>query len=123
MNAPGRVVCALAQGAACVIGLNFAVAPVLIGLSAAFLVRAPFIKLSSDKVVMEISLTMLAMLGTFVTIADHNTGPGNAFWCGIGFGSLGSGMIEIGKSVAIDALKSRAQAAVKVLFGIGGNGP
>lgn len=117
-----RAACTVAAGCASAIGLSIPIAPAAIAMLAAFLVRAPLIKRGPGFWV-DLSLTILAVLGAFVTVVDHEMGAGLAFWTGIGFGAMGSGMIEIGKNMLSGALKERFQAAGRVLFGIKDGGP
>lgn len=97
-------------------GIDFQAAPVMIGLSAAFLVRIPLIK-PKGRLLSEASFTLLGMLGAFVTIVDQHSGPGPAFWWGIGFGAIASSLAEIGKSAMWAGVHARLQAAAKVFIG------
>lgn len=114
----GRTIGALCAGCVSLGGLGFEAAPVMIGLSAALLVRVPLIKPHS-RVLSEISFTMLGMLGSFVTIVDQHSGPGPAFWWGIGYGAIASSLAEIGKSAMWSGVQSRLQAAAKVFMDAG----
>lgn len=100
------------------LGLDFQAAPVLIGVSAAFLVRVPLIK-PKGRFLSEASFSLLGMLGAFVTIVDQHAGPGPAFWWGIGFGAIASSLAEIGKSAMWSGVQDRLQAAGKALLGLG----
>ena len=113
-----RAIALAAPGMVSLIGIDFHLAPVLIGCLAALLVRVPLIKMSFASLASELTFTLLAMLGAFVTIVDRNIGVGPAFWLGIGFGAAGSSIIELGKSVMGDAIKDRVQAAVNALLGL-----
>lgn len=90
--------------------------PPVIGVAACILVRLPLFKKATWGA--DACLTGLSMLGTYVTIVDHEIAPGSAFWVGIGFGAMGSTLIEIGKAFVSTAFKERFQAAGKILFGI-----
>lgn len=111
-----RAAALAATGAVSFAGLDFQLAPMLIGVSAAFLVRVPLYK--GKRLLAEASFTAMAMVGAFATIADNRLGPGNAFWCGIMFGAAASSMMEIGRSIVTGAIRARLQAAGRVLFGV-----
>jgi hypothetical protein len=99
-------------------GLDFQAAPVLIGVSAAFLVRIPLIK-PKGRLLSEASFTLLGMLGAFVTIIDQHSGPGPSFWWGIGFGAIASSLAEIGKSAMWSSVQAKLQAAAKAFASSG----
>lgn len=111
-EAAARVVLAAAPGFVSLAGMAIPIAPAIIGVSATLLVRAPLIKMRTA----DISVTLLAMLGAFVAIVDNNLGAGSAFWIGIGFGGMGSGLIQAGKSAMATTLKGRLGAAFGILF-------
>lgn len=112
-----RAVGTVCVGCVSYLGLDFRLAPALIGIAAAFLVRVPLYK-PKARFLAEASFTSLGMIATFVTIVDHQLGPGPAFWAGIGFGACASSMLEIGKSAMGSALQGRMQAAFKALLGL-----
>lgn len=114
-DAATRAVAAAGPGVAASVGALLSYPPI-IGVSACILVRLPLFKFKSW--VADVCLTGLATLGTYVTIVDHDIASGSAFWVGIGFGAMGSTIIEIGKSAVTGAFKERFQAAGKILFGI-----
>lgn len=119
---PARATALVCTGCVSLLGMDFRAAPVLIGLSAAFLVRVPLIK-PKGRLLPEISFTLLGMLGAFVTIVDQKIGPGPAFWTGIGFGAVSASLAELGKSAMYGAFQERLQAAGRALLGLSGGAP
>ncbi len=113
-----RAIALAGPGVVSLLGIDFRLAPVVISVLAAFLVRVPLMKMTRANFASELTFTLLAMLGAFVTTVDHGIGVGPAFWLGIGFGAAGSSLIEIGKSVMGDAIKARFQAAANALLGL-----
>jgi hypothetical protein len=99
------------------IGLDFRLAPVLIGVSAAFLVRVPLFK-PKARILAEASFTALGMIGTFAITVDQGFGPGKAFVAGIVLGAAASSLLEVGKSSFMAIVQDRMQAAGQALFGI-----
>jgi hypothetical protein len=115
MNGAGtaaKVTTAVAPGVFVAAGMAIPLASAAIAVAAVLLVRAPVLKLK----VGEISLTLLGMLGAFVTVVDHSMPPGTAFWIGIGFGGMGQGLVEAGKSSMAATLKDRLGKAMGVIF-------
>ena len=100
------------------IGLDFRLAPVLIGVSAAFLVRVPLFK-PKARILAEASFTALGMIGTFAITVDQGYGPGKAFG-GLESSSVAaaSSLLEVGKSSFMAIVQDRMQAAGQALFGI-----
>lgn len=94
-------------------------APVLIGLLSCFLVRLPLIRMHN--LLPDVCLTGLALIGTGVTISEYNIGAGPGFWFGMGFGALGSSLIEIGKGFVTSDIKLRFQKALRIMAGMGGD--
>lgn len=97
-------------------GMIVPVAPVLIAVSSAALVRIPFIK--SPRILFESTITVLCMLGSFTTVVDHNLSPGIAFWIGVGFGGLGSGIVPLGQKVLGGVLGARLKVALDAFMGV-----
>lgn len=118
MNAvAARGVAVICAGCVSYLGLDFRLAPALIAVSSAFLVRVPLFK--PHKLLHEACWTLLGMLGAFVTVADQRIGSGPAFWTGIGFGAIASSLLQVGKSIMTGPIKERLQAAAKIMLGIG----
>lgn len=114
---PVRAAVLACAGCVSFIGLDFKLAPVLIGVSAAFLVRVPLFK-PKARLWAEASFTALGMIGAFSFIVDQGYGPGKAFAAGIVFGAAASSLLEVGKSSFMAIVQDRMQAAGQALFGI-----
>lgn len=118
-SAAARAVGVAAPGIVSLYGMTFPIMPASIAVATVFLVRLPLLKFSRA----EISITFLAMLGAFLTVADHEIAGGTAFWIGVGFGGMGSGLIEAGKSAMAGTLKDRLGKAFGIMFNAKGDGP
>lgn len=60
----------------------------------------------------------LAMLAAFVSIEGNaDIGSAKAFWWGVGYGGMGVGIIEFGKSQFAAALKAGLDTMFKSLAG------
>lgn len=59
----------------------------------------------------------LAMLAAFVTVEGSDMNTLRAFWSGVGYGGLGVGIIEAGKSQFASALKAGLDTMFKALAG------
>ena len=115
-EAAARGIMVAAPGIVSIAGMSIPIAPAIIGVAAALLVRAPLVRFRTA----DISITLLTMLGAFVAIADNQLGAGSAFWIGVGFGGTGTGLIQAGKSAMGSAIKDRAAKAFGVLFNVKG---
>jgi hypothetical protein len=111
-SAAARIAGVAAPGVASVAGMSIPIAPAVIAVATVVLVRAPLLKFRTA----EISLTLLAALGAFVTVVDHDMAAGSAFWIGVGFGGMGSGLIEAGKSSMAATIKDRAAKALGIFL-------
>jgi hypothetical protein len=56
------------------------------------------------------------MLGAATYVTDHQFGPGQSFWTGVGCGALGVTMIEIARSQFFAALKEGGQTMLKAML-------
>ena len=117
-SAVARAAGVAAPGIASVYGMSVPVLPAGIAVFTVLLVRLPLLKFTRS----EISVTLLAMLGAFLTVADHNIAGGSAFWIGVGFGGMGSGVIEAGKSSMAGTLRERLGRAFGIMFNSKGDG-
>jgi len=113
-----RCASAVVPGTVCVIGMSVPLASAVIGTAACLMVR--FAMFKRRAFINWTCFTGLSVLGTVVTVSDHDIGPGLAFWIGIGFAAVASSLPSIGKAVMGDLLTERLQAAGRVLFGIKG---
>lgn len=117
-SAVARAAGVAAPGVASLYGMTFPIVPAGIAVATVLLVRLPLLKFTRA----EISITLLAMLGAFLTVADHNIAGGSAFWIGVGFGGMGSGLIEAGKSAMAGTLRDRLGTALGIMFNAKGDG-
>jgi hypothetical protein len=109
----------ICTGCVSFIGLDFRLAPVLIAVSTAALIRVPLFK-PKARWLAELSFTVVGMIGAFAVTIDQSYGPGKAFATGIVFGGAASSLLEIGKSAFMAMVQERFQAAGRTLFGIKG---
>jgi len=117
-SAAARAASVAAPGIASIYGMSFPIVPAGIAVATVLLVRLPLLKFSRA----EISITLLAMLGAFITVVDHGVAGGSAFWIGVGFGGMGSGLIEAGKSAMANTLRDRLGKAFGIMFNAKGDG-
>jgi hypothetical protein len=109
----------ICTGCVSFIGLDFKLAPVLIGMSTAALIRVPMFK-PKARLWAELSFTVVGVIGSFAIIADNAYGPGKAFATGIVMGAAASSLLEVGKSAFFSMIGDRMQAAGRVFFGVKG---
>lgn len=95
--------------------------PVLIGVASCVLVRLPMMRFKT--IVPDLCMLCLASMGAAVTIHEHSIQAGNAFWCGIGFGAMGSTLIEIGKGLLTSDVRTKWREVGKIIFSIKGDSP
>lgn len=112
-----RAVALACTGCVSFIGLDFKLAPVLIGVSTAFLIRVPLFK-PKARIFAELSFTAIGMIGSFAVIVDQSFGPGKAFATGVLAGAAASSLLEVGKSTFLSLVQDRLQAAGRAMFGI-----
>lgn len=117
-SAVARAAGVAAPGIASIYGMTVPIVPAGIAVATVLLVRLPLLKFTRS----EISITLLAMLGAFLTVADHNIAGGSAFWIGVGFGGMGSGLIEAGKSSMANTLRERFGKAFGIMLNEKGDG-
>ena len=109
--------CVAVAGTWCGIGLNVPIAPTLIALFAVFTVRL-LVWTKGKSITWNVAVLLIAMLAAFVTVEQYQLNAFRAFWFGIGYGGIGVGIIEIGRTVVTGALGDRFKNAAGVLFGI-----
>jgi hypothetical protein len=90
--------------------------PTITGLGAVILVR---IVLWSKKQSIKWNLCIigLAIMATFVTLEGDESSTFYGFWVGITYGGMGQGIINLGKSTMMGAIKDRFGKAVEAFMG------
>lgn len=108
--------CVVAAGLYCGLGMTIPVAPTAAGLGAVILVRAMlWSKKQSAK--WNLCVIALAMLATFVSLEGNETSTFFGFWMGISYGGMGQGIINLGQSALMGALKERFAKAAEAFMG------
>lgn len=108
--------CVAVAGTYCGLGLTVPVPQTIIALFAVALVRfITWTKTQSIK--WNISVLLLAMLAAFATVEGSDMNTLRAFWSGVGYGAMGVGIIEAGKSQFAAALKAGLETVFKSLAG------
>lgn len=59
----------------------------------------------------------LAMLAALVTVEGSDLNVFRAFWLGVGYGGIGIGIIEVGKSSVATALREGLRTMAKGILG------
>ena len=113
--------CVAAAGVYCGVGLTVPIIPTIVALLAVIMVRI-LIPNRNKSIIWNITVCGLAMLAAFSTIEGDNSSVFIGFWLGVGYGAVGVGIIEIGKSAVMKALGERFSNAAAVLFGIKSQG-
>lgn len=105
-----------AAGLYCGLGLTVPIAPTVAACLAVVLVRV-LVWTKTKSVVWNVTVCLLAMLAAGVTVEGSEINVFRAFWLGVGYGGLGVGIIEIGKSNVGAALKAGLQTMAKGILG------
>ena len=108
--------CAAAAGIYCGLGLQVPVAPTIVAVAAVGLVRI-LVWTRTQSVVWNLTVCALAMLAAFATVEGSTINVFRAFWLGVGYGALGVGIIEIGKSAVGTALRNGLRTVAKGVLG------
>lgn len=108
--------CVSAAGLYCGLGMMVPVAPTVIAIGAAVVVR---ILLWSKKqsFMWNMCVMLLAALATFATMEGDSSSPFSGFWIGVGYGGAGQGIINMGRNAMMSTLKERMTKAVDAFLG------
>lgn len=68
-------------------------------------------------IVWNVTVCGLAALAAFVTVEGSDYNVFRAFWLGVGYGGLGVGIVEIGKSSVATALREGLRTMAKGILG------
>lgn len=109
--------CVAAAGLYCGMGMVVPVAPTIAAMIAVIIVRY-LVWTKTKSFGWNFAVCSLAMLASFVSIEGSKISVFYGFWLGVGYGALGVGIIEIGKSTISKALGERLRSAAEALFGI-----
>lgn len=108
--------CIAVAGTYCGLGLTIPIFPTIISMFAVIMVRV-LIWTKTKSITWNLAVCGLAMLAAFVTVEGSAMNSFRAFWWGVGYGGLGVGIIEIGKSNVVSALKAGFETMFKSLAG------
>lgn len=108
--------CAAMAGVYCGLGFTVPLAPTSVALLAVALVRI-LVWTKTQSIAWNLAVCALAMLAAFVTVEGSEINVFRAFWLGVGYGALGVGIIEIGKSALGTALRDGVRAVAKGVLG------
>lgn len=108
--------CAVAAGMYCGMGLAVPIWPTAAACVAVVLVRI-LVWTKTRSIAWNLTVCGLAIVAAIVTVEGSSMNPFRAFWLGVGYGGLGVGIIEIGKSNILTGLKVGLQAAFPSMFG------
>lgn len=114
--AAGTKLCVAAAGVYCGLGLNVPIAPTIVAMFAVAMVRI-LVWTKTKSLVWNGTVCALAMLAAFVTIEGSEYNVFRAFWLGVGYGAIGVGIIEIGKSNLLAALRAGLQTVLRGMMG------
>jgi len=92
------------------------IAPTVAACLAVVLVRV-LVWTKTKSIVWNLAVCALAMLGAIVTVEGSEINVFRAFWLGVGYGALGVGIIEMGKSNLAAALKAGLQTMARGILG------
>lgn len=106
--------CIAVAGTYCGIGLSIPIAPTLIAMFAVIMVRV-LVWTKDRSIVWNLAICGLAMLAAFVTVEGSDMNSFRAFWYGVGYGGLGVGIIEIGRTQLASALRAGLRTVLKSL--------
>lgn len=110
-------VCIAAAGIYCGAGLMIPIPATIVAIIAVIIVRG-LVWTQTKSIPWNIAVCALAILGTIVSLEGKDISIFRAFWVGVGYGAVGVGIIEVGKSAMMKALTVRFASAASVLFGI-----
>ena len=108
--------CAAAAGMYCGLGLSVPVAPTIVAMFAVVLVRV-LVWTKGRSVTWNVAVCALAALAAFATVEGSDLNVFRAFWLGVGYGGLGVGIIEIGKSSLANALREGLRTIARGVLG------
>lgn len=108
--------CVAAAGVYCGVGMAVPIAPTIAGIGAVILVRT-ILWAKKQSIKWNLCVMALAMMATFVTIEGSEISTFFGFWMGIGYGGMGQGIINLGRSSALNVFKQRFGEAAKVFMG------
>jgi glycerol-3-phosphate acyltransferase PlsY len=109
--------CVAAAGLYCGMGMVIPVAPTVASIVAVILVRI-LVWTKTKSIVWNVTVCGLAMLAAFASIEGSEMSVFYGFWTGVGFGSLGVGIIELGRGMVNRVPAERFKQASNILFGI-----
>jgi hypothetical protein len=98
----------------CGLGLEVPIAPTIVACMAVAMVRA-LVWTRTKSIVWNIIVCALAVLAVFATLEGSHTSVFQGFWLGVGYGGIGVGIIEIGKSNLLAALQEGLRSVMKTL--------
>lgn len=92
------------------------IAPTIAGIGAVVVVRI-LLWAKKQSFLWNMSVMILAILATAVTMEGEDTSTFMGFWIGIGYGAMGQGIINFGKTALTQTLKERSASAIDAFLG------
>lgn len=108
--------CVTAAGLYCGLGMTVPIAPTVVGFLGVLFTRM-LLWSKKDTILWNLTVVALALLATFVTLEGDESSTLMGFWIGVGFGSLGQGILNMGKSAFMSTFKDRLSKAMEVFMG------
>jgi hypothetical protein len=71
----------------------------------------------SQSILWNVAVCLLAMLAAFATVEGSTLNVFRAFWLGVGYGALGVGIIEVGRTFIGTALRDGLRTVAKGVLG------
>ena len=71
----------------------------------------------TQSIMWNVAVCLLAMLAAFATVEGSSLNVFRAFWLGVGYGALGVGIIEIGRTAIGTALRDGLRTVAKGVLG------
>lgn len=109
--------CVAVAGTYCGLGLSVPIVPTAVAVIAVVIVRI-LVWTKTQSPAWNVAVILLCSIAAFVTVEGSDMNTFRAFWTGVGYGALGVGIVEIGKSAMTSALRERFAKAMGVLFGV-----
>lgn len=109
--------CVAAAGLYCGLGMAVPIVPTAAGIAAVILVRT-MLWSKKQSILWNVCIIMLGIMATFATLEGREgSSTFIGFWIGIGYGSLGQGILNIAKSAVMNTLKDRLGKALEAFMG------
>ena len=109
--------CVAAAGLYCGLGMSVPIIPTVAGIGAVVLVRT-MLWSKKQSVLWNLCVILLGIMATFATLEGREgSSTFIGFWIGIGYGTLGQGILNMGRSAVMNTLKERLGKALEAFMG------